>query len=272
MTTSQGVVLVTGATSGIGEATANRLLAAGYRVYGTRRHGSSEPDGAFPLLSMDVDSDESVTAAVEDLIGREGRIDILVNNAGFGIAPGGAEESSIEQAKALFETNFFGVLRVTRAVLPHMRGQRSGRIINMSSVMGLMPMPYMALYSATKHAVEAYSEALDNEVRTRGIRVSLVEPAEVRTKFDAHNIGPDSPIDEYAVARTNVQQEYTRSVAEGDEPSTVANVVLKAAGAKNPSLRYTAGNTAGFVRLLRRFAANGILEPAIRKRLKLDAL
>lgn len=271
MTITTGVALVTGATSGIGEATAARLLAAGYTVYGTKRPGGEDAEGAFPLLFMDVNSDESVATAIEDLIGREGRIDVLVNNAGFGIAPGAAEESSTEQAKALFETNFFGVLRVTRAVLPHMRKQGSGRIINMSSIMGLMPMPYMALYSATKHAVEGYSEALDNEVRNRGIRVSLVEPAEVRTKFDAHNVGPDSLIDEYKEARTNVQEEFRRSVADGDDPSVVADVVLKAASVKDPHLRYTAGNTAGLVRLLRRFAATGILEPAIRKRLKLDA-
>ena len=107
----------------------------------------------------------------------EGRIDLLVNNAGFGVAPAGAEESSIEQAQAIFDTNFFGIVRMTRAVVPHMRRQGSGRIINIGSVLGFLPMPYGALYSATKHAVEGYSESLDHELRTRGIRVSVIEPA-----------------------------------------------------------------------------------------------
>ena len=112
----------------------------------------------------------------------EGRIDLLVNNAGFGVAPAGAEESSIEQARAIFETNFFGIVRMTRAVVPTCDSQGSGRIINIGSVLGFLPMPYMALYSATKHAVEGYSESLDHELRTRGIRVSVIEPAYTRRR------------------------------------------------------------------------------------------
>ena len=120
------------------------------------------------MLSLDVTRDESVEALVREVIQREGRIDLLVNNAGFSVAPGGAEESSIEQAKSIFDTNFFGIVRMTRAVVPHMRKQGSGRIINMGSVLGILPMPYGALYSATKHAVEGYSESLDHELRTQG--------------------------------------------------------------------------------------------------------
>src|SRR5881394_2747618 len=124
------VALVTGASSGIGEATALRLAAAGYKVYGTSRRGASSGGRTFEMLALDVTSDESVAAAVDQVMRLEGRIDLLVNNAGFGVAPAGAEESSIDQARSIFETNFFGVVRMTRAVLPHMRRQGHGRIIN----------------------------------------------------------------------------------------------------------------------------------------------
>src|SRR5436309_6441607 len=120
------------------------------------------------MLPLDVTRDESVDAAVSEVLRREGRIDLLVNNAGFGVAPAAAEESSLAQARAIFDTNFFGIVRMTRAVVPQMRRQRSGRIVNIGSVLGFLPIPYMALYSATKHAVAAYSEALDHELRTMG--------------------------------------------------------------------------------------------------------
>jgi NAD(P)-dependent dehydrogenase (short-subunit alcohol dehydrogenase family) len=171
------IAIVTGASSGIGEATAKRLANAGYNVYGTSRRGAQAGKQPFEMLALDVTSDESVEAAVSEVMQRDGRIDLLVNNAGFGVAPGGAEESSIDQARSIFETNFFGLIRMTRAVVPHMRRQGNGRIINIGSVLGFLPMPYGALYAATKHAVGGYSESLDHELRTRGIRVSVIEPA-----------------------------------------------------------------------------------------------
>ena len=133
------------------------------------------------MLPLDVTSDESVDAAVSGSDAVDGRIDLLVNNAGFGVAPAGAEESSLDQARSIFDTNFFGLVRMTRAVVPHMRRQGNGRIINIGSVLGFLPMPYVALYAATKHAVEGYSELLDHELRTRGIRVSVIEPAYTKT-------------------------------------------------------------------------------------------
>src|SRR5437588_3704409 len=147
------IALVTGASSGIGEATAQRLALAGYKVYGTSRRPARAGHQLFEMLPLDVTSDAAVEAAVGEVIRREGRIDLLVNNAGFGVAPAGAEESSMEQARAIFETNFFGLIRMTRAVVPHMRRQGNGRIINIGSVLGFLPMPYGALYAATKHAV-----------------------------------------------------------------------------------------------------------------------
>src|ERR1051326_5650414 len=151
---SSKIAVVTGASSGIGEATAERLASAGYKVYGTSRRGGQGGQGSFAMLPLDVTSDESVETAVAEVLRSEGRIDLLVNNAGFGVAPASAEESSIEQARAIFDTNFFGIVRMTRAVVPHMRRQGAGRIINIGSVRGFLPAPYMALYAATKHAVE----------------------------------------------------------------------------------------------------------------------
>ena len=267
-----GVALVTGASSGIGEATAQRLAKAGYKVYGTSRRRAQAGQRTFEMLPLDVTSDESVEAAVSKLMRLEGRIDLLVNNAGLGVAPAGAEESSIEQARSIFDTNFFGIVRMARAVVPHMRHRGGGRIINIGSVLGFLPMPYAALYAATKHAVEGYSESLDHELRTSGIRVSVIEPAYTKTQFDANLLEPDAKLNEYREIRAALGETLKRVMAAADEPGVVAEVVLKAASAARPKLRYTAGVVAGRLRLLRRFAPAGVLDAGIRKDLHLDAL
>src|ERR1043165_124213 len=224
------IALVTGASSGIGQATAERLVTAGYKVYGTSRRGAQAGAQSFEMLPLDVTSDESVEAAVTELMRREGRIDLLVNNAGL--------ESSIEQARAIFETNFFGIVRLTRAVTPQMRRQGNGRIIKIGSVFGFLPMPFMALYAATKHAVEGYSESLDHELRTRGIRVLVIEPANTNTKFEANLLHPDAKLDEYREVRAALAKQMESLVESGDQPSVVAEIVLKAALAARPKLRY----------------------------------
>jgi NAD(P)-dependent dehydrogenase (short-subunit alcohol dehydrogenase family) len=265
------VALVTGASSGIGQATAELLAKAGYTVYGTSRRGGNAGEAAFTMLSLDVTSDASVEAAVQEIIRREGRIDLLVNNAGFGVAPAGAEESSIEQTKAIFDTNFFGIVRMTRAVLPHMRARGAGRILNIGSVLGFLPMPYGALYSATKHAIEGYSESLDHELRTLGIRVSVIEPAYTKTPFDANFLEPDAKLDAYREVRAAVNQRVKKVLETADLPVVVAEVVLKAARAVQPKLRYTTGGLASRLRLLRRFAPASMVDAGIRKDLRLDA-
>ena len=265
------IALVTGASSGIGEATANRLARAGYKVYGTSRRGAQAGKRSFEMLPLDVTSDESVEAAVSEVMRRHGRIDLLVNNAGFGVAPAGAEESSLAQARSIFETNFFGLVRMTRAVVPHMRRQGHGRIINIGSVLGFLPMPYGALYAATKHAVEGYSESLDHELRTRGIRVSVIEPAYTKTSFDANFMEPDARLDEYRDARAGVNARVNEVMATAEPPEVVADTVLKAANAMHPKVRYTAGKLANRLRLLRRFAPAGLVDAGIRKDLRLDA-
>jgi len=271
MTMKSKTAIVTGASSGIGEATAQRLAMAGYKVYGTSRRGAQAGQRSFEMLPLDVTSDESVDAAVREVMRLDGRIDVLVNNAGFGVAPAGAEESSIEQARSIFDTNFFGIVRMTRAVVPHMRHQGGGRIINIGSVLGFLPMPYGALYAATKHAIEGYSESLDHELRTRGIRVSVIEPAYTKTQFDANFVEPDSKLDEYREARAALGERVKEVMAVADEPGVVADVVLEAASAARPKLRYTAGGLANRLRLLRRFAPAGLVDAGIRKDLRLDA-
>src|SRR4051812_46523133 len=231
MTIKDPIALVTGASSGIGEATAKRLALAGYKVYGTSRRKASLGQGSFEMLPLDVTRDESVEAAVTKVIRLDGRIDLLVNNAGFSIAPAGAEESSIEQARSIFDTNFFGIVRMTRAVVPHMRHQGRGRVINIGSVLGFLPAPYMALYAATKHAIEGYSESLDHELRTRGIRVSVIEPAYTKTQFDANLLQADSKLDEYREVRAALGKKLKEQLAAADEPGIVADVVLQAATA-----------------------------------------
>lgn len=265
------VALVTGASSGIGEATATELAAAGYTVYGTSRRGTQSSQHTFQMLKLDVTDDTSVEAAVNELLKREGRIDVLVNNAGFGVAPAAAEESSIEQAKAIFDTNFLGIVRMTRAVAPHMRGQRSGRIINIGSILGLVPVPYAALYSASKHAVAGYSEALDHELRGYGIRVSVIEPAYTKTQFEVNNLQPDTKLSAYQPIRTHVSKVVNQAMANADEPSVVAKIVLKALRAERPKRRYTAGKTAAQLQFLRRFAPAGLFDAAIRKNLQLNS-
>jgi NAD(P)-dependent dehydrogenase (short-subunit alcohol dehydrogenase family) len=265
------IALVTGASSGIGEATAKRLATAGYKVYGTSRRGAHAGKRLFEMLPLDVTSDESVEAAVSEVMRLDGRIDLLVNNAGFGVAPAGAEESSIDQARSIFETNFFGLIRMTRAVVPHMRRRGSGRIINIGSVLGFLPMPYGALYAATKHAVEGYSESLDHELRTRGIRVSVIEPAYTKTPFDANFIEADAKLDEYREARAGVSKRVNEVMVSAEQPDVVADAVLKVANAARPKVRYAAGKLANRLRFLRRFAPASVVDAGIRKDLRLDA-
>ena len=265
MTKRSPVVLVTGVSSGIGRAIAGAFADKGFEVFGTSRNPqNTEPVPGVELVRLDVTDDASVNAAISTVVQRAGRIDILVNNAGAGVL-GAAEESSIAQAQQLFETNFFGLVRLTRAVLPHLRAQRSGRIVNIGSVLGFVPAPYGALYSASKHAVEGYSESLDHETREFGVRVSVVEPGYTSTSFAANATDADSPIDSYAPIREHVKRGLTKAVRAGDDPAVVARVVVKAATSRTPELRYPAGPLARRLALLKKYAPAGLLDTGIRR-------
>jgi NAD(P)-dependent dehydrogenase (short-subunit alcohol dehydrogenase family) len=267
---AQPVAIVTGAATGIGEATARALHAAGYRVFGTYRKLPTKKLPGVDYVLCDVTNDRAVDAAVRDVLAKAGRIDLLVNNAGVGLV-GAAEESSIEQAQAIFDVNLFGVVRTTKAVLPVMRQQRSGRIVNISSVMGLIPSPFMALYSSSKHAVEGYSQALDHEVRAFGIRVVLVEPGYTRTTFESNALAADQQHEHYALGRANAETVLRNEVAKAEPPEVVAATVVTAATATKPRLRYTAGRDATTISLLRRFVPASAFDKSLRKRMQMPA-
>jgi NAD(P)-dependent dehydrogenase (short-subunit alcohol dehydrogenase family) len=177
------VTLVTGVSSGIGREIAQLLAERGARVFGTvRSPRSASSIHGVELVSMEVTDDASVNGAVQSIVQKTGPIQILVNNAGYSLM-GALEETSVEEARQQFETNFFGLLRVTNAVLPGMREQGFGRIVNISSVLGFLPAPYMGVYAASKHAVEGYTETLDHEIRRFGVRALLVQPAYTKTNI-----------------------------------------------------------------------------------------
>ena len=192
------VALVTGASSGIGEATAGQLAAAGFRVFGGSRTAAAGRGTAVEHVVLDVRDDGSVRDGVGQILRTAGRIDVLVNNAGY-LCAGAVEEVSAAEAQAQFETNYFGVARMTAAVLPGMRERRAGHIITISSLTGLAAVPFWGHYSASKFAVEGLMEALRHEVRPFGIGVALVEPGAIRTPFGSR---PQSAgIDAYAGPR-----------------------------------------------------------------------
>lgn len=257
--------LLTGASSGIGKAAALALIKAGYRVIGTSRSAKpGEVREGVQIISCDVTSDESVAAAIDLAHAELGHIDLLVNNAGFGVT-GAAEESSIEQVRSLFETNFYGVVRVTNAVLPIMRQQRGGRILNVGSILGLMPAPYGAYYSASKFAIEGYSESLDHEVREFGVRVAVIEPGATRTSFEASNIRGDKPVAAYAQTQAKYRVAFDQVMAAGDPATIVAATIVKAARDKTPRLRYTSGKAARQSALARRFLPRSLFDKILHK-------
>jgi NAD(P)-dependent dehydrogenase (short-subunit alcohol dehydrogenase family) len=243
------VALVTGASSGIGQATAELLAEHGFTVFGTSR-SPMQDKRSYRWLPLDVRSDESVEAAITSLLEQTGRIDVLVNNAGYALR-GAIEETTIADAQDQLDTNLFGVLRMVKAVLPVMRQQGSGRIINISSVVGHVAPPYVGLYATSKFALEGLSEALREEVRPFGIDVALIEPGFVKTHIVSQT--PTNPIAAYTSGRQAAAQTLSKSVQNGMPPRAVAQVILRAATTR-PRLRYLVGQEAkllvSFKRLL----------------------
>jgi NAD(P)-dependent dehydrogenase (short-subunit alcohol dehydrogenase family) len=263
------VAIVTGASGGIGLATARALARAGYVVFGTSRKfvAGIQADGVR-MIVCDVRSDVSVADAVAHVAARVGRIDLLVNNAGVGLT-GAAEESSIDQVQWLFDTNVYGTIRMTNAVLPFMRQQRSGRIVNLSSILGVIPAPFSAYYSAAKHAVEGYSESLDHEVRRLGIRVVLIEPGMTKSLFDRNAEQADHSIADYNEGRAGVFQWNTEGMKVADKPESVADTILAAVRAPAPKLRYTSGKGVSKTALLRRFVPSAAFDKSLRREMRL---
>lgn len=258
------VVVITGVSSGIGRATAIKFSEWGCRVFGTVRN--PEKAQAIPgveLVEMDIRDEESVQRGVQTIISQAKRIDVLVNSAGVTLV-GATEETSTDEAKLLFDTNLFGLLRTIHSVLPHMREQRSGRIVNVSSVLGFLPAPYMALYSASKHAVEGLSETLDHEVRQFGIRVALVEPSFTKTNLDLNAPQTVCKIPDYSGELGDVARAIQKNVQKAPEPDGVAETILDAA--LGPwKMRHTPKGEASLLAKLRRFMPAGPVEKGLRK-------
>lgn len=258
------IVFVTGVSSGIGRAAAELFVQRGCTVFGSVRNvGKTEPIPGVECIEMDVRDAASIKHAIDTIIGKAGRIDVLVNNAG-GTLLGAVEETSVTEAQSLFDTNVFGILRTTQAVLPHMRQQRSGRIINVSSVLGFLPAPYMGLYAASKHAVEALSESLDHEVRNLGIRVVLVEPSYTKTNLDLNAPRTTRQIADYESDRNLASQAIVKSVQQAPGPDGVAATILDAAFSAW-TMRRTPKGEASLLRKLRRFMPAGPVDASLRK-------
>jgi len=256
------VVLITGASAGIGRACAERLHDAGWTVVGASRRGTSS--GPWEGLVMDVDDDASVRTGVADVLARHGRIDAVVASAGWGVA-GAVEHTSIDEAKAQVETNLWGTTRVVQGVLPAMRAQRGGRIVLISSIGGIVAIPFQAFYSASKFALEGLGEALAYEVAPFGITVTLVEPGNVRTDFTANRkmavASTDDPV--YQSALDTAVGVMERDEANGVAPDDVAVVVQRVLDRRRPPRRASVGKVGERVGILaKRLLPHRIFETA----------
>lgn len=268
--TDRPVALVTGASSGIGFAIASLLAARGYHTFGTSRSPQSDlgPKGVS-MVQLDVRSDESTSSAMGEVLSRTGGIDILVNNAGYGLF-GAIEETSLDEARRQLETNFWGAVRLTQHVLPRMRERRSGRILNVTSVLGFMPVPFHAFYVASKHALEGYSEALALEVRPFGVFVSVIEPSFIRSAFFEHRQEAKTSLDAYKRERYLVSLQMRERTQNGSHPDVVARVVMRAVAASNPAVRYTVGLNGSMLKLARSFSPSSLFDRLVRKSFGLD--
>src|ERR1019366_5407728 len=230
------VVLITGASAGIGRACADRLHEAGWVVVGASRRGTSS--GPWAGLVMDVDSECSGRAGVAEVLAHHGRIDAVVASAGWGVA-GAVEHTTIDEAKAQVETNLWGATRVVQGVLPGMRAQGGGRIVLISSIGGVVAIPFQAFYSASKFAMEGYGEALAYEVAPFGIEVTLIEPGNVRTDFTGSRRDVEPPVgdDPYAAMVAKAIGLMERDEADGVPAGDVATAIERVLNSSRPRRR-----------------------------------
>ncbi len=264
------VALVTGASSGIGRASAARLAGAGFTVFGTSRTpATATPVPGVTLIPLDVADEASVAACVQTVVDQAGRLDVLVNNAGIAVT-GAVEEVPVALARRQFETNFFGVIRVTQAALPVMRRQRAGCIINISSIAGLVPIPFGGFYSASKYAIEGLTEVLRAEVAHLGIRVALVEPGFFKSDLVGEAAAGDRSIDDYRPVEERVLARLRRIEGAAPPPTAVADVVLRVARHPAPPLRNPVGKEKIFA-TLKRFLPAAMFESQVQKYWRVSA-
>lgn len=268
---NQKIVLVTGASSGIGKITVQNLLSAGYIVYGTARRIELMKDleklGAH-IFFMDVTKEDSMAQGVQKIIAEQGRIDILINNAGYG-SYGAIEDVSIEEAKRQFEVNIFGLARITQLVLPYMRSQKFGKIVNISSIAGKTYSPMGGWYHSSKHALEGLSDCLRVEVKDFGIDVIIIEPGLIETEWEG--IAVESAIQ---TSGNTVYAKYVNGIKKlfsqlkPAPPQLIASVILKSIQAKNPKTRYVAGTGAKPLLFLRKMISDKTYDSILKKMMK----
>ena len=268
---SKKIVLITGASSGIGKSTSLKLIDNGYVVYGTARRVENMIEiskKGVKTLFMDVTNDKSMRECVDKIIEEQGQIDVLINNAGYG-SFGSLEDVSIEEARNQFEVNVFGLARLTQLVLPYMRKQRSGKIINVSSVVGKLSLPFSGWYCATKHALEALSDSLRLEVKEFGIKIIVIEPGAIKTKF--------GDVAYEKLKQSSINTPYKNKVAKllemikstkGSPVEVVSNTIVKALKSKNPSARYPTGGNSGLFLGIKRLMPDRIMDYTLEKRMK----
>ncbi|NTW58470.1 MAG: SDR family NAD(P)-dependent oxidoreductase [Nitrospirae bacterium] len=265
----QKVVLITGASSGFGRETATLLAKSGYRVFGTSRNPERNRAWGYEMIPLDVRSDNSVRACVQGLMERTGRLDVLVSNAGYELA-GAVEETSIDEARDQFETNFFGTVRLVKTALPMMRKQGGGRIVLVSSLAGLIAIPFHGFYSASKYALEGYAEALRHEVKGFNISVSLVEPGFFRTNLASSARSSADVIDVYSGMRGRARRMFEEFVQAGDDPGIVATVILSIIESRSPRLRYRVGKDAKRLPRIKAIVPQDAFEAGVRRNFHLD--
>ena len=262
MTSADRVVLVTGASSGIGKAIAVLLANEGATVFGTSRQSANDDSSLrqVRMIVMDVDQDESVNSAIAEILRATGRLDAVINCAGWALS-GAVEDTSTEEAKAQMETNFFGALRVCRAVLPTMRAQGSGYVVNISSLGGVFGMPFSGMYSASKFALEGMCEALRMETRRMGIHVVLVEPGDFATQLPTQRRSTKLTSDAYRNVLDSQLAQQSKDEAKARTPEPVARLISSILETRRPRLRYSVGMPdQRIVILLKRFLPHTLFE------------
>ena len=268
---SKGTVLITGASSGIGKETAKTLIGEGYTVYAAARRLEMMEDlkelGGIPL-AMDVTKEDQVVAAVEQIEQEQGGVDILINNAGIAVY-GSVEETAMEDVRYQFEVNLFGLVRLTQLVLPYMRQQRAGKIVNISSTAGKVYVPMGAWYTASKHALEGWSDSLRFEVQQFNIDVILIEPGTISTEIYDLTIDPmlersgQGPYRDFAHAVAKFTRNVRDNPDAGTPPSVIANTISKALQARRPKRRYMVGPSARLVIFVRKWFGDRAYEWAL---------
>ncbi|MCP9757295.1 SDR family oxidoreductase [Lacihabitans sp. CCS-44] len=259
-------ILITGASSGFGLLIANGLHSKGYNVIGTSRNPEKiQSTVPFKMISLDLDSGQSINTLPERLFKEIGQLDILINNAGF-LVNGIAEEIPIELGRKQFETNFWGTIKVTNAMLPHFRKQKLGKIITVGSIVGLVSFPNASYYAASKHALEGYFKALRYELDEFNISVAMIEPSAFKTSILDNSSAPIAKIDDYDSLRTRIEKFTNDLVKNAEDPALVTAKILKVVKIDKPKFRNIVGKGTSTLLNLQHFAY-GVLEKNVLKQL-----